>query len=160
MKTNTLLIIIIIFLALLDIHLYRNRHIEYIDHIKTDTITVVDTLIDRNPLIKKETVLQSKYDTVSIFFNDTDTIFVPVEHKITQKEYTDDSTYDCFVSGCYASLDSIKTFKREVVVTNEIVRYKKPKFNISLSGGVGYGLIHKNVDTYVGITVGIPLYSK
>ena len=81
-----------------------------------------------------------------------------VEVEITQKVYSDDSTYTAYVSGIkhgeWPRLDSINTYTRTVThtVTKTItVREQESPFSIGLQAGYGYGFQYKGFEPYVGI---------
>ena len=82
-----------------------------------------------------------------------------VEIPITQKKYETDD-YRAYVSGYEPSLDSIflyrKTVTESVVMTRE--RVKKQRFGIGVTTGVGYGLITRKPDVYIGVGVYVRLW--
>ena len=71
---------------------------------------------------------------------------------ITQKKYETDE-YRAYVSGFEPNLDSIfvyqKTINEKVVSTQ--VHTKQPRLGVGVTTGVGYGVIHKKPDAYIGI---------
>lgn len=77
---------------------------------------------------------------------------VAVEIPITQKKYETDE-YRAYVSGFEPNLDSIfvyqKTINEKVVSTQ--VHTKQPRLGVGVTTGVGYGVIHKKPDAYIGI---------
>ena len=69
-----------------------------------------------------------------------------------------------YIRGINASQDSIKVWlkKSEITKTNtiEITKYvekKRSRIHIQPQVGVGYGLINKKADVYIGIGIGIDL---
>ena len=89
-----------------------------------------------------------------------DSIDVPIP--IAQKRY-DDSLYTAWVSGYRPALDSIRLHMPEVqtttTITNTIVR-PQPRISLGIQVGTGYGLIHKQLDAFVGVGGQINLWSK
>lgn len=152
---------------------YRRSTLSTLDVQQLDSIVRVDTVYkekvverlkivrDTIPQIKKETVLKTKYDTIKTVVNDRDTIQIPIEHQITQKVYSDDSTYTAYVSGCDVELDSITVKNREIekIITNnitkEIVKEKKQRFGWSLGGGFQYDAINKKPSVGISFIYGI-----
>ena len=76
---------------------------------------------------------------------------VAVEIPITQKKYETEA-YRAYVSGYEPSLDSIfvyqKTVTERVVVTQQA---KLQRIGVGVVTGVGYGVINKKPDVYVGV---------
>ena len=78
-------------------------------------------------------------------------VIIPIMQKTYETE-----RYRAYVSGYEARLDSI--FVKEWTVTERIAptgkppsATRKPRMGFGLSTGVGYGLIHKGMDLYVGL---------
>lgn len=84
-----------------------------------------------------------------------------VEVEITQKVYSDDSTYTAYVSGVDPNLDSIFVKQREVthsILETRTLQVKKfRRWNVGLIGGYGYGFESKNIEPFVGVGVTISL---
>lgn len=79
-----------------------------------------------------------------------DSIEVPVP--IMQKRY-DDSLYTAWVSGFRPNLDSIRLHQREIHTTvTEYVRTPATRLAIGPSIGVGYGVVTRKPDIFVGVT--------
>jgi hypothetical protein len=80
-------------------------------------------------------------------------VFVELEK--TEKTYKDDSTYECKISGVEPNLDYIKVFPKTTIITNEKVITntitKKPHFSWGIQTGLGYGVINKKLDVFVGL---------
>ena len=123
----------------------------------TDTVTIVDTVMVRVPVVRDSVVVRTeiaylvKYDTLThdSLMHDT----VPVVVPITQRTYSDDSTYTAWVSGYHASLDSISVYRQMELVA---VREKPRRWTVGLSAG--YGLTPKGLQPYVGIGVSYRLW--
>lgn len=131
---------------------------------KTIRDTVRDTIVYYKPIprdsvvvryVKKVFPLES-HELCDTCMNDSASVTIP----ITQKEYTDDSTYTAWVSGYDPSLDSIRIYTHLIreTVTQTLTRYEDSRFGVSASVGVGYGLISRKPDVYVGITFGYRLW--
>ncbi len=165
-KSNTLIFIAIVMMAISFFAVYFGRTLPNIDKIDTviqrDTIRYVDTLtiFKEKPILK--IVKETKIDTFYTKYG-KDTIL-----KTENKQYQD--TFTCqkdsiiiqnFISGINSKLDSTKVnWKRqETIITNtvEITKYINKKktffdrFHIGIQGGLGYGLINNKPDIYLGI---------
>lgn len=133
---------------------------------KTTTITRVDTVLSARPQpresvlvrvetvrLKGHTILRQNYiqDSGKIIY---DTIAirdsVEVSLPITQRTYTDDSTYTAWVSGYHPQLDSLRTYWRTVTVTRiEAQTARRCRWGIGVQAG--YGLTPKGPQPYLGI---------
>lgn len=84
-----------------------------------------------------------------------------VEVEITQKMYSDDSTYTAYVSGVNPNLDSIFVKQKEVthsILETRTLQVKKfRRWNVGLIGGYGYGFKSKNLEPFVGVGITISL---
>lgn len=83
-----------------------------------------------------------------------DSVIIP----ISQKEYTDDSTFRAWISGYKAHLDSINIFRKSVVITRH-EQSKPTSLSINIGTGVGYGLTTGKPDIYIGVTAGWNIWS-
>ena len=93
-------------------------------------------------------------DTITLH----DSIDVPIP--IVQKRY-DDSLYTAWVSGYDPNLDSIRVREREVITTiTKVVDRPASRFSIGPSVGLGYGVLNKQCDVFVGFTATWNLYKK
>lgn len=139
--------------------------------IKTDTITVIDTLWKDTTIIEKEfvpkEVVKKKVDT--LYLQNGDTLNLITESKRYERSLVSDKdTCDLkiYTSGINTSLDSLKWRLKTHSVTNtvEITKYVerkkrfKDRFHIEPQVGVGYGLTSKKVDAFVGVGLGIDLW--
>lgn len=178
MKNNTLIFIsLFITLAILSIF-YVNDNYNIKDWFnntqKTDTVfsTKTDTLWKDTTIIEKEfvpkTIVKIKTDT--LFKENGDTIQLITESKRFDKSIVSDKDtvdVEIYTSGINTSLDSLKMrFKthREIVTnTVEVTKYVKERkrfidrFHIQPQVGVGYGVLNKKFDTYVGVGIGFDL---
>lgn len=110
---------------------------------KRDTVVVVDTIEIEKPI---PIYIESKPDTVWI-----ESIKDNVEVDIETKVY-EDSTYKAQISGFKADLDWIQVYPRTEYITVEktLETVKKQRITHGIQLGVGYGIINKKADLYVG----------
>lgn len=124
----------------------------------TDTthITIYDTLSYRMPIAHDSVVIRYLDKHVAISDTIVDTIIVnpgdsiPVKIPITQKEYRD-STYEAWISGYEAKLDSINVFNKTITHTIYKQSVKTKKWGAGIHVGYGYGL--HGFSPYVGIGI-------
>lgn len=81
-------------------------------------------------------------------FSDTLRAAVP----LMQKEYRD-SNYTAWVSGFMPRLDSIEVRSKVVTVTKMVEKDHFKTFNLGLTGGIGYGVLTRKPDVFVGVGV-------
>lgn len=79
-------------------------------------------------------------------FSDSVRAVVP----LTQKEYRD-SNYTAWVSGFMPKLDSIEV--RSKVITIRETTTKRSRLNVGLTGGMGYGVLGRRPDVFIGVGV-------
>ena len=85
-------------------------------------------------------------DTITL--HDSIDVSVP----IYQKRY-DDSLYTAWVSGFEPNLDSIRVREREIITTiTKVVDRPASRFSIGPSVGLGYGVMNKQCDVFIGVT--------
>lgn len=135
--------------------------------ISPDTITVSDTIwnTDTFNVVKPIPKYITKLRTDTVYTEKGDTIELKTENKHYQDTVAcqqDTIILQSFITGINSSLDSVKVElkKQEITNTIEITKYvkEKPKlFKIQPQIGVGYGILNKNFDMYVGLGVGINL---
>lgn len=143
---NVWLYVVIIILFSLCFYQWKYPKIEIIETeiIKKDTVILVDTLFIEKPVYRTKYI--TKVDTV--YVNDTIPIALPVETKIYE-----DSTYAAQISGIKADLDWIKVYPKQTTIYEEKViqiAQKQPLFEFKPSVGIGYGIINKKPDIWVG----------
>lgn len=144
-----LLIIISIIIVVTCIRCYSNNRKEEVIRI-TDTITIIKR--DTITIIKPQHTYKYRDRIVRDTLYNTDSIPVPVDVPIETKVY-EDSSYRAVISGYKAELDSIYIFnKNEIQYINKI-SYKTKKLNISPAVGVGYGILNRKIDVYVGFSL-------
>ena len=131
--------------------------------VKSDTVVVVDTIrhdslvpvMQEVVRVKKIPILQ--HDSIFVLSNSenidtTDSLVLP----ITQKVYTDDSTYTAWVSGYEAALDSIETYRRKEIVTKSIFVGSRKRWSIGLQGG--FYATPKGVQPGIGVGINWTLW--
>ena len=126
---------------------------------KTVIREVRDTIHDTIPQIKYEKIIAYKKDTLKIV--DTipgDTVKILAEIPVTQKEYSDDSTYTAWVSGYKPNLDSIDIYKKTVYIDHTITKTKRQKFVVGPQVGVGYDVKNKNFAPTIGVGITYNLF--
>ncbi len=131
--------------------------------IERDTVTVHDTLVRYMPKPVSVEAVRTEYRLLPVYHTDTvtktdyiafhDTAFVEVP--ISSKHYRSPE-YDAWVSGYEPSLDSIKVYNKERVVTETVTVTKKARakrWGIGFTGGYGYDFNSKTAAPYVGVGV-------
>lgn len=136
-----------------------------------DTVTVTDTCWRDTTITEKELVptyiIKKKVDTV--YTKEGDTLQLITESKRYDRSLvSNEDTCDLqiFASGIDTSLDSLKWRLKTHTVTNnvEITKYIqknktiKDRIHLEPQVGVGYGLIGRKVDVYVGVGLGVDLW--
>ena len=151
---NVWLYVVIIILFSLCFYQWKYPKIKTIETIKIerDTITLRDTM--RIPYPVYDTVYTHSIDTVYLPSEDTTMV---LQH---QTKIYEDSTYKAQISGYNPSLDWIETYNNTKYIYEEKVvqiAQKQPLFEFKPSVGIGYGIINKKPDIWVGgsLTVNI-----
>ena len=131
-----------------------NRQPDVETKIEHDTIWRDTTIYQPQPAetINTGRVVYVKVPVKEYLPGDTihDSIEVPVP--IMQKRY-DDSLYTAWVSGFEPSLDSIRLHQREIHTTiTKYVQLPAKRFSIGPSIGLGYGIVTRKPDIWVGVT--------
>ena len=154
-----------------------NQYKDIIDNIDTTTVIKTDTVYQT----KTVTDTVPKYITKTI--HKTDTLYKDsVPHIITLNtktfentvtENTDTITYHAHLSGYdldnkdYPRLDSINfTLRHQITQTNTVttqvikVPQKRFKWHLSPSVGLGYGVVNKQWDAFLGVSLGYDIFGK
>lgn len=136
-----------------------------------DTVTVTDTCWRDTTITEKELVptyvIKKKVDTV--YTKQGDTLSLITESKRYNRSLVsnkDTADVEIYTTGVNTSLDSLKWRLKTHTVTNtvEITKYIqknktiKDRIHLEPQVGVGYGLINKRVDVYVGVGLGVDLW--
>ena len=178
MNSNTLIFtsIAICFIILGFFYLDRSGYFDPMKEvIKADTVftTKTDTLWKDTTIVEKEIVpkiiVKAKIDT--LFKENGETVQLITESKRFDKRLIsnkDTADVQVYTSGINTSLDSLKMrFKthREIVTnTVEVTKYVNEskrfidRFHIQPQVGVGYGVLNKKFDTYVGVGIGFDIW--
>lgn len=148
MKININILLIIIIIICIRYCFFKTKkepiqQIDTITIIKRDTITIIKPqhiykYVDR---IIRDTLYN--IDSIPVLVD------VPIETKVYQ-----DSNYRAIISGYRANLDSISIFNKNQIHTINKITNKTKKWNISPAVGVGYGMFNREIDVYVGFSIG------
>ena len=133
---------------------WKNPEIVTITKTETDTLTLWDTVYKEKPVPVSVTKIVK--DTIYI----TDTVYVVLDR---ETKIYEDSTYQCQISGVNADLDWIKVFPKTTYITSEKVvqiEQKQPLFEFKPSVGLGYGILTKKPDIWVGGSLVININRK
>lgn len=178
MNSNTLIFtsIAICFIILGFFYLDRSGYFDPMNEvIKTDTVftTKTDTLWKDTTIVEKEIVpkyiIKKKVDTVYTKEGNTLNLITYAKRfdkrLISNKDTADVQVY---TSGIETSLDSLKmrlkTHREIVTNTVEVTKYVNERkrfidrFHIQPQVGVGYGVLNKKFDTYVGVGIGFDIW--
>ena len=169
-KLHTILLVIAIFMmAMAFFALFCKKTPQNV--IKTDTITITDTMWKDTTIIEKEfipkEVIKKKVDT--LYLENGDTMTLTTEQKKYEKSIVSDkdtADVEIYVTGINTALDSLKmrlkthTITNTVEITKIVERKKtfKDRFHIEPQVGIGYGMFNKKVDAYVGVGLGIDIW--
>ena len=152
MKRIAIVINIIILFTLLFgvLRYYELYHNVLNAPILKDTITITDTITVTAPPVKVNKV--TKKDTVylpSPTLDDTIDVILPLEEKVYE-----DSTFRAVISGFKPSLKELTIYPTTTTITEKkLIRTKEKGFKLRPSIGIGYGLIHREPDLYIGISL-------
>lgn len=119
----------------------------------TDTIYNKDT-ITITKLVPQTTYIDH-YITDTLYT--TDSIYVPVQVPIETNIYKD-SLHTVKFSGYKAKIEHFECYQRETIIKQEKVleiAKKKPYIESGIQLGVGYGIMNKKPDVYVGYGIQI-----
>lgn len=144
--------------------------------IKSDTITLHDTVTEMLPMVRDSVVIRrevarlkvvvpqisnASYDITNNIANiegssiqekrDSASVEVP----IVQKMY-EGKGYKAYISGYHASLDSIKLYRDTKIITNTIMP-KTKRWGVSLQAGYGYN--GAEFKPYIGIGVSYNIFA-
>ena len=158
--TKTSLVVLLVFLFIsfgFNIwYVVKDKDVEIKE--KTTIVNKTDTIRDTTLMVKNEKIVRVVRDTlINIKFirDSIDTMKVIANIPITQKEYSDDSTYTAWVSGYKSNLDSINVYRNNVYINKETIITKKDNKRLGI-GPVVYGGFTMNssqLDWGVGIGI-------
>lgn len=98
------------------------------------------------------TMAVEKGETVRDDEGDSVRVVVPISQMVYEGE-----DYKAYVSGFEARLDSIFVDRRTVTISRNVCR-KPPRVSVGIVGGVGYGVLHRQADCFVGVGVSWRLF--
>ena len=159
-KTSQIIICIILVLSVaLNVYLLtKENNVKTVEKVKTEV--VMDTIHDTIPQLVYEKVISYKRDTLRLVDAiPGDTVHVVAEIPISQKEYSDDSTYTAWVSGYKPELDSINVYRNTVYITKEITKTKVQKFSVGPYAGYGYDFENKKVGWSIGVGISYKVFA-
>lgn len=151
MKNGWLLLILLISLIINVFLCYRlhstNNHggFDTITVERIDTLILFDTITITKPV--PSYIYRHKTDTVIKYLQDS-TEVIPFETKVYQ-----DTNYTAVISGYKPSLDSLSFSIPSKIITVEQTKhiYHKKPLSFGVQLGVGYGLISRKPDIFVGL---------
>lgn len=127
-----------------------------VETVTRDTVTIVDTIPHYYPKpvevekvrteFKYLTRIEHIADTSKMIVHDSVLVEVPIESK-----HYSSPEYDAYISGYMPSLDSIKVYQKETIITETITRMKPPnKWELDLVGGINYDVHKKKYTPFAG----------
>ena len=124
----------------------------------TTILTKTDTIRDTTLMVKNEKIVRVVRDTlINIKFirDSIDTTKVIANIPVTQKEYSDDSTYTAWVSGYKPNLDSINVYRKNVYINKETIITRKDNKRLGIGPVVygGFNMGSRQLDWGVGIGI-------
>lgn len=165
----TVVLLMLIFIGIVSLHNNSiKRFNQYLEDristrkplIKTDTIIKerVDTLLVNNPITVKEKYVYTITDTVY----SVDSVKTPIKLDISHKTYDGEQLstngnkirYRAIIGGYKPTLDTLELYanNKDTTIVKEIVKYKTKHFHIGPAVGFGYGMFNKKPDVFVGVT--------
>lgn len=132
-------------MIILNLYQYNHKDITKINTVETrqDTVVIRDTVKIDKPI---PIYIKSEPDTLYIPSIDS-TVTIDKETKLYK-----DSLYEVQVSGIRPNLDYINVYPKTTYITKEKISYveKKRRFNHGIQVGVGWGLVNRKPDVFVG----------
>ena len=151
--TKTSLVVLFVFLFIsfgFNIwYVVKDKDVEIKEN--TTILTKTDTIRDTTLVVKNEKIVRVVRDTLT----NIDTMKVIANIPITQKEYSDDSTYTAWVSGYKPNLDSINVYRNNVYINKETIITKKDNKRLGIGPVVygGFNMGSRQLDWGVGIGI-------
>ena len=115
-----------------------------------DTITIIKR--DTITIISPQPVIQYRDRIIKDTLYNTDSVPVLVDIPVETKVYQD-TNYKAVISGYKANLDTISIFNKNQIQYINKITYKTKKWNVSPSIGLGYGILNRKIDMYVGFSI-------
>lgn len=189
MKDKTLLILLLVetvIVSILFVQMYLQdksiqRYKDFVNSLDTTTLTIVE----KDTVFETKTYTDSKPKYITRWKTKTDTLYrqndslqhvVELKGKTYTNTITDNSDtiqYQVHISGYdldstdYPRLDSINLnlrhfFSQTNTNTTQVVKcpQKRSKWRLSPSFGIGYGLVNKQSDVFIGVTIGYDIFGK
>ena len=132
-------------MIILNLYQFNHKDITKINTVETrqDTVVIRDTVKIDKPI---PIYIKSEPDTLYIPSIDS-TVTIDKETKLYK-----DSLYEVQVSGIRPNLDYINVYPKTTYITKEKISYveKKRRFNHGIQVGVGWGLVNRKPDVFVG----------
>lgn len=165
MKRLLFWVVALLLLCFMSYWLGTRVSVDRCDGVVSDTETYVDTVVYRMPVARDSAVVRyvrvvrrdsgyswdSCYRDYSDYSVDSGYSVDSVVLPITQKVYSGED-YCAYVSGYLPCLDSICVYPREMVVRERA--YKPPnRWHIGIMTGVGYGILSRKAEPYVGVGI-------
>lgn len=150
-KTAIVIYIFILFSLLVGVLRYYELYHNVLNTpIIKDTITITDTITIIAPPVKEKKI--TKKDTIylpSPTLDDTIDVILPLEEKVYE-----DSTFRAVISGFKPSLKELTIYPTTTTITEKkLIRTQEKGFKLRPSIGIGYGLINREPDLYLGISL-------
>lgn len=189
MKDKTLSILLLVetvIVSLLFVQMYYQdksiqRYKDFVNSIDTTTLTIVE----KDTVYRTKTYTDSTPKYITRWKTKTDTLYKQndsLQHiiELKGKTYTNTLTdnkdtieYQVHISGYdvdstdYPRLDSINLILRHFLSqtnksTVQVVKVaqERSKWHLSPSIGIGYGLVNKQSDVFLGVTIGYDIFGK
>lgn len=172
-KSRGYIIVVLFVLLFLSVFVniwQHNRYNNLTPEERIVTIEKIDTIRDTIPIIVKENIIKVDKDTFNVYkiihdslyidsIQSKDSLGVVVDIPITQRVYSDDSTYVAYVSGYKPKLDSIDVFRKEIIVERTIsVRDKSKRWGIGPFVGVGYDIGNNRGGAVIGVGISYNIF--
>lgn len=183
---SILLLIETVIVSLLFVQMYYQdksiqKYKDFINSLDTTTLTIVE----KDTVYRTKTYTDSIQKYITRWKTKTDTLFkendsIPHVVQLKEKTYSNTITdnndtieYKAYITGYdvdtqeYPRLDSIKLNLRHFLSqtnksTIQVVKcpQKRSKWRLSPSIGIGYGLLNKQSDVFLGVTIGYDIFGK
>ena len=160
-----IVLLVLIFLGIVWLHYnsmkrFNPNREERTSNIKTDTIIkeMVDTYLVSNTIPVKEKYVYTITDTVYSIDSIKTQIKLDISHKTYEGEQLSTGgnkiRYKAIIGGYKPTLDTLELYanNKYTTIVKEITKYKTKHFHICPSIGLGYGMLNKKPDVFVGVT--------
>lgn len=134
------------------------------ESVTRDTVTLYDTIVQYAPkpvsvekvrteykwlpVVRTDTITKWQYFGISEQLPEHPQDSALVEIPITSKHYSSEQ-YDAWISGYEASLDSIKVYSKETLITERVVVSKPPnRLSLDIEAGADYLTAQKDMATF------------